>query len=89
MVAAVPKDMIYTPFRKCQKRVRRAESWKRNVAKVKRAKGEEYISPSTGVVPSRKTRPSCRKCHRCFDQFSEEERSGIIKTFKIPIYLAL
>ena len=42
-----------TPFRKCRKRVRRPELWKRNVAKVKRAKGEEYVSPSTGeVVPS-------------------------------------
>ena len=42
-----------TPFRKCWKRVRRPESWKRNVAKAKRAKGEEYVSPSTGeVVPS-------------------------------------
>ena len=40
-----------TPFRKGRKRVRRPEMWKKNVAKVKWAKGEEYISPSTG--------PSC------------------------------
>ena len=72
-----------TPFRKGRKRVRRPETWKKNVAKVKRAKGEEYISPSTGeTVSARKTGPSCR-CKRlgCFDYFSESEKTGLIEDF--------
>ena len=31
-----------------RKRPRRPENWKKNVAKAKRAKGEAYVSPSTG-----------------------------------------
>ena len=31
--------------KRSQKRVRRPDSWKRNIAKAKRAKGEEYTSP--------------------------------------------
>ena len=35
-----------------RKRQRQPESWKRTVAKTKRAKGEEYTSPSTGIKDS-------------------------------------
>jgi hypothetical protein len=36
-----------TPFRP-KKRVRQPDTWKKTVAKVKRARGEEYVSPGTG-----------------------------------------
>ena len=44
-----------TPKR-ARKRPRRPETWKKNVAKTKRAKGEQYVSPSTGkIVPAKTT----------------------------------
>ena len=49
-----------TPARP-KKRKRKPETWKKNVAKVKRVRGEVYISPSTGKeVEARKTGPPCR-----------------------------
>ena len=65
-----------TPARQ-RKRRRRPET----VAKTKRAKGEAYISPSTGkLVASRSTGPPCR-CKKCFELFSTEEKEGIIVDF--------
>ena len=50
------------------------------MAKVKRTRGEVYISPSTGKeVEARKTGPPCRCKHKYFDQFTTEEKEGIIK----------
>ena len=71
-----------TPLRP-RKRLRRPETWKKVAAKAKRARGEEYVSPSTGkVVAARRTGPSCRcKRKRCFDLFTEEEREGLIRDF--------
>ena len=43
-----------------RKRVRRPDSWRRNVAKKKRAKGEEYTSPLSGKsMPNWKTGDPC------------------------------
>lgn len=66
-----------------RKRPRRPETWKKNAAKLKRAKGERYTSPSTGkVIEERRTGAACRcKRRKCFDQFSEEEMEGIIEDF--------
>ena len=70
-----------TPVRP-RKRQRRPETWKRAVAKSKRAKGEEYTSPSTGVtVLSRGTGPDCRCRRRCFDSVSQSERAAILAAF--------
>ena len=66
-----------------RKRHRWPETWKKNLSNVKRAKGEDYISPYTGeLVPGRKNGPSCRcKRRKCFDLFSTEEKEGIIRDF--------
>ena len=49
-----------TPIRP-RKRTRNPESWKKNVAKAKRAKGEECVSPTTGkTIPARKAGPACK-----------------------------
>ena len=70
-----------TPFRP-RKRPRRPETWKRNVAKWKRVKGEEYVSPTTGiVVPARKTGPLCKCKKKCYELFSNDEKTEIIKAF--------
>lgn len=71
-----------TPLRP-RKRPRRPKTWKRVVAKAKRARGEEYVSPSTGkVVAARKTGPSCC-CKRkgCFDLFMCE---GVVNLSFLP-----
>ena len=50
-----------TPLRP-RKRKRRPETWKRNIVRVKRAKGEEHniIFPTTGkVVEGAKQGPPC------------------------------
>ena len=62
--------------RPCQKR-------EKNAAKAKRAKGEEYVSPTTGkFVPARKTGPACCCVRRkCYDSFTEEEKSAILQQF--------
>ena len=44
-----------------RKRPRQPDTWKREVAKAKRVRGETYILLSTGKqVTTRSTRPSCR-----------------------------
>lgn len=70
-----------TPSRP-RRRKRRPEAWKKNQAKAKHARGEAYVSPSTGkAVEARKTGPPCRCKRKCFDQFSGEEMDGILKDF--------
>ena len=71
-----------TPVRP-KKRPRRPDRWKKNVAKLKRVRGEEYISPSSGrVVPPRKTGEACKcKRRRCFEYFSDHEKKDILSQF--------
>ena len=65
-----------------KKRPRRPESWKRTAAKIKRAKGQSYVSPSTGkTVPARGTGDPCQCKRRCFDLFSAVERVAVIDAF--------
>ena len=70
-----------TPIRP-KKRPRRPETWKRNQAKAKRAKGEEYTSPSTGKTnPARSTGPPCTCKKRCFELVSEDEKRSLLEAF--------
>ena len=65
-----------------KKRPRRPEHWKKNVTKAKRAKGEAYISPSTGKeVPARETRPACKCQRKCYEAFSDAERGDLLQRF--------
>ena len=64
-----------------KKRLRKAEAWKQNAAK-KRAKGEEYQSPSTGkTVPGRSTGPLCSCKKRSFERITDEEKRQILEAF--------
>ena len=64
-----------------RKRIRNPESWK-NVAKAKRARGEEYMSPTTGkTIPAHKPGPSCKCRRKCYEMVSERERAIILKQF--------
>ena len=70
-----------TPARP-RKRPRRPDTWRQAVAKTKRAKGEQYTSPSTGaVIPARVTGPDCKCRRKCFERVSETERATILGSF--------
>lgn len=65
-----------------RKRARRLETWKRAIAKAKRARGEEYVYPSTGkTVMARQTGPACKCRLNCFECFTESERANILQSF--------
>ena len=50
-----------------RKRPRRPETWKCEVAKSTRARGEEYVSPATGkTVSARTTGPPCTCKQKCW-----------------------
>jgi len=52
------------------------------VAKAKRAREEEYVSPTTGkTIPARKPGPSCKCRRKCYKMVSERERAIILKQF--------
>ena len=56
--------------------------WKSIVAKTKRAKGEEYVSPVTSkTVPARTTGPDCMCKRKCFEKVSETERASVLEAF--------
>lgn len=68
--------------RRPRKRPRRPENWRKNVAKAKRAKGEAYVSPTSGkLVPARKTGPACKCKRKCYEFFSDAERDDLLKRF--------
>ena len=70
-----------TPSRP-RKRPRRPHTWKRVVAKAKRARGEEYVSPSTEkTVAARKTGPPCNCRLKCFQRFSRREKDDMLESF--------
>ena len=51
------------------------------MAKAKRARGEEYLSPSTGeTVLARKTGPACSCRLKCFERFSQNEKAVILRS---------
>ena len=70
-----------TPVRP-KKRRRHPESWKRNLTKAKRAKGEEYVSPATGkTVEAVKQGPPCTCKRKCYGKFTDMELKRIFSCF--------
>ena len=70
-----------TPVRP-RKRPRKPELWERNISKSKRAKGEAYLSQTTGrVVEAAKPGPPCSCRRQCFSKFTEEEKTKIFSGF--------
>ena len=65
-----------------RKRSRRPKTWQRAAAKAKRARGEEYVSPSTGkTVAARSTGPPCSCKQKCFDRFTDREKASVVRSF--------
>lgn len=65
-----------------KKKKRDVKSWKRNVQKVKRAKGESYTSITSGkMIPERKQGTDC-ECHKeCLTKLSSGEKNEILTAF--------
>jgi len=69
---------------KVRKRIRRCAVWKKNVRKMKRLKGQEYISDKTKqTVRARSLKPvNCGKCRLgCSTKVSEEQRQKLFHEF--------
>ena len=70
-----------------QKRKRNAkpmpETWKKNVRKAKRAKGETYQSATGKMIPAKSIKyVDCSKCRlRCSETISDEQRNKIFESY--------
>ncbi|CAH1957118.1 unnamed protein product [Acanthoscelides obtectus] len=77
-----PADNEPANNKRGRKKIRKPDSWKRNVQKMKRAKGEAYKSTSTGkLVPERKQGDDCKCSKKCIEKLSETEKQEIISAF--------
>jgi len=67
-----------------RKRQRRKHTWQKNIRKMKRTKGEQYVSDTTHkVVKARSVKPvNCSKCRlKCNEKVSEEQRQALCTEF--------
>lgn len=65
-----------------RKRVRRCDTWKKNIRKMKRTMGEKYTSDTTNKeVGEKSVQPiNCPKCRlKCSDKISAEQRQMIFQ----------
>lgn len=62
-------------------RVRNKMLWKRNVAKLKRAKGEEYTGVTGKVVPRRTPAKDCKCKGNCLSTLTDDEKSDFLTSF--------
>lgn len=70
-----------TEKKKGKKRVRNEKNWKRNVMKIKKAKGEEYINTKKTKIPKKKTGPNCNCQKGCFNKINDEQKQNILRQF--------
>lgn len=79
-----PADNNPTNKKRGKKKIRKPEGWRRNVQKIKRAKGESYKSTTTGnLVPERIQGDDCKCSNKCIGKLSEAEKQEIISAFNI------
>lgn len=65
-----------------RKRKLAVNGWKRNVQKVKRARGESYQSMSSGKIISKRKQGSNCKCEKeCLKKLSPDEKNEIFSAF--------
>jgi len=70
------------PKRPCRKKVRRPQSWKKNVAKDQANSGKSYTSPTTGkVVRARTMKGPCACKKVCKNILKEDARKQIFEKF--------
>lgn len=57
-------------------------SWKRNVIKNQKAKGEEYMNWANKKMLKRAIGPNCGKCKmKCFTKITDMDKQNIFKQF--------
>ena len=73
-----PKKKLTT-----RKRLRKPDTWMRNIRKEKRNSGKDYISSQGKHIPGKSPKPSnCTKCRfKCNSKFSEDERLSIFESY--------
>ena len=66
-----------------RKKTRNPEKWKRNVRKLLKSEGKEYVSATGRVVAPKKVHHhSCLKCRfKCSEKFTEEQREDIFQLY--------
>lgn len=67
--------------KKGKKRVRMKSSWKRNVIKSKKAKGEEYKNWANKKILKRAIGPNCECRMKCFTKITDMDKQNIFKQF--------
>jgi len=75
---------LLSPPSASRKRQRRRQTWQKNVRKMKRTKGEEYVSDTTHKrVKERCVKPiDCSKCRqKCSSKVTEEQRQALFAEF--------
>lgn len=85
---SILSDVVSEPkkVKKGKKRTRSPKSWKRNIAKAKRLRGEQYKSASytcNEVIPGRDIKDSCPlTCRRrCITRVTEDQRKQLHSSF--------
>ena len=70
---------------KSWKRIRKVENWKKNKRKIKRARGEEYVSTTGNTVPAKNvavSRPiDCRCPLKCCDKITNDRQNQLRDQF--------
>ncbi|CAG9763718.1 unnamed protein product [Ceutorhynchus assimilis] len=66
---------------KTKKRKRRPEKWKKNINKLKRNSGKQYINKKGIVVSEKRLGPRCQCRGKCFDILTEVEKNTIFGNF--------
>lgn len=76
--------ILFLERKKSRKRLRTPQTWKQNVRKEKRQRGEEYISSRNKTVPAKciKQLKDCSNCiYRCSTMITPEEQQLIFQDF--------
>lgn len=81
--------------KKGKKRIRSTSTWRRNVIKRKKARGEEHVNWKNKIIPPRVTGPNCECKYKCFSKINDVQQHTILTQFcnigdkhKQDIYLA-
>lgn len=80
----LPNETIEIKSKKLtRKRLSQPDTWKKNMKKIKRNLGEEYINAAKKKIEKRKMKEPCKeKCRlKCFSKFTENQRRSIFETY--------
>lgn len=78
-----PEEEELAIVTKVRKRVRKPETWKRNVSKKNRLSGVQHVSLRNKLIPKRVRGPDCLCKNKCFSLFSDEDKDNILSLFNV------